>query len=100
MVLCLHTWDGLRECQDGDCGRTDGGRRFCSDRTVPRRVTEKGSRIYVVCCIHGWSVLFWAYSKGGGNTKTVEYRTVSRRVEYYRENVIFGGRRSLSSERR
>ena len=68
--------------------RTDGGTRFCSGRAVPRRVAEKGSRIYVVCCIHGWSALFWAHSKGGGSTKDVEYRTVSGRVVYYRENVI------------
>ncbi len=70
--------------------RTDDGRLFFSDRMVPRRVTEKGSRIYVVCCIHGWSILLWAHSKGGGSTKTVEYRTVSGRVVHYRENVIFG----------
>ena len=68
--------------------RTDGGRRFCSGRVVPRRVAEKGSRVYVVCCIHGWSALLWAHSKGGGSTKAVEYRTVSGRVIYYRENVI------------
>jgi hypothetical protein len=48
--------------------------------TVPRRVEEKGSRASVVCCIHGWSALRWAYSKGGGSTKDVEYRTVSGRV--------------------
>jgi hypothetical protein len=70
--------------------RTDGGRRFCSGRVVPRRVAEKGSRIYVVCCIHGWSALLWAHSKGVGSTKAVEYRTVSGRVIYYRENVILG----------
>ncbi len=68
--------------------RTDGGRRFCSGRAVPRRVAEKGSRIYVVCCIDGWSALLWTYSKGGDSTRAVEYRTVSGRVVYYRENVI------------
>ena len=78
--------------------RTDGGGPFCSDRVVPRRVAEKGSRIYVVCCIHGWSALLWAHSKGGGSTKAVEYRTVSGRVVYYRENVIFGSEGILSGE--
>ena len=77
--------------------RTDGGRRFGSGRVVPRRLVEKGSRIYVVCCIHGGSTLFWSYSEGSGRTTTVEYRTVSGRVVYYRENVITWGHFLLGS---
>ena len=69
--------------------KTDGGRCFCWGRVLSRRLTEKGSRICVVCCIHVWSDLLWTYSKGGGSTKAVEYQTVSGGTEYYRENVIY-----------
>ena len=55
---------------------------------MSRRMTEKGSRTHVVCCIHGGSALLWTDSKGGDRTKSVEYRTVSGRVVYYRGNVI------------
>ena len=52
---------------------------------MPRRVEEKGSRIYFVCCIHDWSALLWAYSKGGDSTKVVEYRNG------FREGGILSG---------
>ena len=34
--------------------------------TVSRRVAEKGSLGFVVCCIHGGAAWLWAHSKGSG----------------------------------
>ena len=56
MVLCLRNWDGLQECQDCECGKTDGGRCFCSGCVVPRSVAEMGLvyiyfLLYLGCCL-------------------------------------------------
>ncbi len=53
-----------------------------------RRVEEKGSRIYVVCCIHGGPALLWAHCKRKWQNDDCRIPTVSGRVVYYGEIVI------------
>jgi hypothetical protein len=51
--------------------------------TVPRRVTEQGSRLYLCVVFTTGPLSVGRIVKGGDRTKVVEYRTVSGRVVYY-----------------
>ncbi len=85
MVALGRPWAySKRGCSGLITGKTDDGRRTCSDSVYcAEEGDRKGSLIYSVCCIHDEPLGFGRIPTEVGSSKSVEYRTFSGRVVHY-----------------